>query len=254
MVKIDDTVPEPGYKASDVYAVCGLSYRQLNDWEERGALPESKDRGAKWRKYSLHDLFVIMVLVELKKQFNTPIEKLKFVKSHLTRQGDSRLNALLFQVAGNGISQWLLTDFDQAFVLDSEFEIQEMFDRAYFHSDKQAAYVLLNVTPIIQKIGKVLVEKDIAFPNTLHNALQERKEREAEVLKHVRNNAIKKVEIMINDGSIKTVRVTQKRSINSIHEELKKEHDFQKITYYTQDGKIVEVDQVITFKKKEKKE
>ncbi|MEI2834695.1 MAG: hypothetical protein V9G25_07950 [Acidimicrobiia bacterium] len=71
------------------------------------------------------------------------------------------------KVAGNGISHWLLTDFEKKIVIDSEIEIRDMFDRGDFHSTDQMAYVLLNITPLIQKIGQALVNQEIAFPNAL---------------------------------------------------------------------------------------
>ena len=244
-----DEDTEQIFKASDVKAASGLTYRQLNDWEERGALPESKDRGSKWRRYSMLDLFIIVVLAELKTQFNTPIEKLKFVKGHIEKRGVSRLNALIFQVAGNGISQWLLTDFEKKIVIDSEIEIRDMFDRGDFHSTDQMAYVLLNITPLIQKIGQALVNQEIAFPNVLFNALQARKEMEEEILRHVRNSQIEKVEVLMNDETVKTIKTTRSRDVQTQLKKLLNENDFQTVTITKRDGEIVQIKQTVTHKK-----
>ena len=61
--RIDEDV---ALKASDVRENAGLSYRQLNDWESRGALPEDDDRGAGWRNYTPREVFVVMVMSELR--------------------------------------------------------------------------------------------------------------------------------------------------------------------------------------------
>ena len=148
ILEIDEAI----FKASDVKDASGLTYRQLNDWEERGVLPESKDRGSKWRKYNLHDLFIITVLAQLKSQFNTPTEKLKFIKDRMTKEGISRLNALMVHLTLADVSEWLLTDFEETYLIDSELKIKEMFSRGYFHSEEHVAYVLLNVTPLIQML------------------------------------------------------------------------------------------------------
>ena len=254
------SVDEPSFKASDVKDASGLSYRQLNDWEERGALPESDNRGSKWRKYSPRDLFIIVVLAELKKQYNTPMEKLKYVKDFMSQEGANHLGAMVEKITLLGSSQWLVTDFKDTFIMDSEFEIKDMFDLGFFHTDEHKAYTLLNVTPLVQKLMKVFIKKDIelsTFQYELEAHFMKEKfvqnESEAEVLKKIRDSDITKVEISMHDGTIKTVKVTQKRDAEAMLKELMKEHDFQKISYFTRDGKIVDVEQTFTFKEKKEK-
>lgn len=259
MVDIDaEETDEQIYKAGDVREVSGLSYRQLNDWEMRGALPESKGRepkgeGSQWRKYTFYELFIIAVLAELKRRFDTPTEKLKFIKDSMVRQGISRLNALMFHVSLHGLSQWLLTDFEETFVMDSELGVKEMFEQGYFHSDEQAAYVLLNVTPLIQTMAKLLVKKDIPFSDEIVNALKEQKESDQDLLKKIYGKGVSKVVIQLNDDSIRTVKVTRKRSIKSIVEKLNQEHDYQKVSYLTEAGEVVYVEQTVTYKHEQKK-
>ncbi|HMS25307.1 MAG TPA: MerR family transcriptional regulator [Acidimicrobiia bacterium] len=246
------------YKASDVKAICGLSYRQLNDWEYRGVLPEYVDRGEGWRKYTLYEVFVITVLAELKKQFNTPTKKLKFIKDQLVRKGQGRLNALMFFVI-LGTSQWLLTDFEEVFVLQSEIEIKDMFQQGDFTTEDHAAYVLLNITPLIQKVGSLSIEEELPFDGALFKAFQARSEEENEVLKHVRNDEITKIEILKPDGTVDTIKATQKKSINSVLEELDfvreliPQYSFQTITISIHDGIVARVEQATTEKIKKTK-
>jgi len=68
-------------RASDINRTLELSYRQLNDWEQRGMLkpkfmrPSSKD-GKGWRKFKILDLISLGLLKEIKK-YGIPITKFK---------------------------------------------------------------------------------------------------------------------------------------------------------------------------------
>jgi len=241
------------FKASDIKDICGLSYRQLNDWELRGVLPEYFDRGEGWRKYTFYEVFIISVLAELKKQFNTPTKKLIFVKDQLVRKGSGRLNALMFFVI-LGTSQWLLTDFEDNFILQSEIEISEMFEQGHFTTAEHAAYVFLNLTPLIQKMGGLSVEGELPFDGGLFKAFQARSEEEKEVLKHVRNDEIRKIEVLKPDGTVDTIKATKNRSIETVLEELDflreliPQDSYQTIMVTVHDDRVVRVEQVSTEK------
>ncbi len=74
-------------KASDLRQILDLSYRQINDWDDRGMLKTYREKtggkqGEGWRRFSIMDLIPIAILVELKKQ-GIPISKLKGVVDYL---------------------------------------------------------------------------------------------------------------------------------------------------------------------------
>ena len=67
-----DKITERSLKASDIKRILGLSYRQLNDWEERGILKSRSKRvlGEKakgWRRFSIQDLIPLGILMEAKR-------------------------------------------------------------------------------------------------------------------------------------------------------------------------------------------
>ena len=68
-------------KASDIKRILGISYRQLNDWENRGMLmpkfmrPPEKD-GKGWRKFKILDLVSLGLLKEIKR-YGIPITRFK---------------------------------------------------------------------------------------------------------------------------------------------------------------------------------
>ena len=78
-----ETLTENRLKASDLRDVLGLTYRQINDWDNRGILQtyrsksnDNKDTG--WRKFSVSDLMPLSILVNLKK-LGIPVSRLKKV-------------------------------------------------------------------------------------------------------------------------------------------------------------------------------
>ena len=68
-------------------AVGGISYRQLNDWDSKGALPTQRVRGSGWRKFDSRQLFVILVLAEIRNQFGVSIEKLAWLQKFMLQDG-----------------------------------------------------------------------------------------------------------------------------------------------------------------------
>ena len=237
------------YKASDVKELCGLTYRQLNDWDtKRSLLPENEDRGEGWRKYTLHEVFIISILAELKRKFFTATKKLLFVKERLSSKGDGHMNAMMVHVTLVGVSQWLITDFEDSLEMVSELEISDKLNQGFFHSEDQVGFVMLNITPIIQRMASFLTEKETPLSHDYISSLQEIKEKNDRSLELISGKDITKVEILMKDDTRKTVKVTSKRDVNSIRDELLKEHAFQKISYLAEDEKVVYVEQTVIYK------
>lgn len=248
------------HKAGSIRDLTGLSYRQLNDWEERGALPEVADRGSKWRTYNPREIFILQIMASLRKRYGVPVEKLKFIKDCMTAEGADHLQYAVEKMSMLGVSIWLITDFDRTFLLDTELEISDMFGNAWFHSDQEDGYFLINLTPMIQRLCTSL---DTSISLNLHmrgfqlrglanEAITAKSVSEVEVLKRVRNKDVTRVELTMKDGSVKTTKITRKRDLNSVLEEVIKENDFQNIQFFVRDGKTVEVIQSLTYKESEK--
>ncbi|MBP9115198.1 MAG: MerR family transcriptional regulator [Acidimicrobiia bacterium] len=253
--RIDEDV---ALKASDVRENAGLSYRQLNDWESRGALPEDDDRGAGWRNYTPREVFVVMVMSELRKQYGIPVEKLKYIKDFMLQEGADHFRYCIEKISLLGTSIWLITDFDETFLLDTELEISDMFSLGYFHTEKQKGYCLLNLTPLVQRLVKTLkpdvdleltdsgfqLRAAVRKGTTIQNNL------EAQLLKHVRTEDITKIEIAMDSGEIKTLKVSQDRDVNSDVNDLLAQSDFQNILITHRDGETVRIEQTFTQKGK----
>lgn len=247
-------------KASDVRENAGLSYRQLNDWEARGVLPEDNDRGSGWRNYTPREVFLLMVMGAFRRQYGIPVEKLKYIKECMLQEGADHLRYSVEKISMLGTSIWLITDFKETFLLDTELEISDMYSLGFFHSEEPHGYFLMNLTPLVQKLMKVLrpeIELELSTAGfELRAAVSKgttiRNELEAKLLKHVRAEDITKIEIGMNNGEIKTLKVSQDRDVNSDINELLSESDFQNISITRRDGEQVKIEQTFTEKKKTK--
>jgi hypothetical protein len=139
------------FTASDVRAVGGISYRQLNDWDSKGALPTQPVRGSGWRKFDPRQFFVILVCAEIRKQFGVPIEKLAWLQRFMLQDGANHFVAAVEKMR-HGMAVLILTDLSQQFDMDSDFAIGDLLRLGYCRYDDDQSYVLLLVNPIINKM------------------------------------------------------------------------------------------------------
>ena len=63
-----DSADKRSIQAKDLLFVAGLSYRQLNEWEAKGALPSQRET-AEWRRYTLTEAFVIAIAKTVRDSF-----------------------------------------------------------------------------------------------------------------------------------------------------------------------------------------
>ncbi len=76
--KVFPEVPESMLPSRDLtpkqaMEVTGLSYRQFNDWDERGALPHSRRGKRGWRAFSIQDVVALRLAREFRDDFSTPL-------------------------------------------------------------------------------------------------------------------------------------------------------------------------------------
>jgi DNA-binding transcriptional MerR regulator len=204
-VKISFVKPQPEnskFTASDARKVAGVTYRQLNDWDLKGALPSQRRQISGWRKFDPKQFFVILVCAEIRKQFGVPIEKLASLQKLMLQDGADHFSAAL-KMMRHGLAVLILTDLSQQFDMDADFAIAELLGRGYCRYDKPQSYVLLLVNPIVNKMLKALKEPmrleitDIAY-NALIDAQAVARARdlaELEVLKLMRQPNISKITV-----------------------------------------------------------
>ncbi len=141
----------PTLTASDMRKVGGITYRQLNDWDSKGALPNQREKSAGWRKFDPKQFFVVLVCAEIRKQFGAPIEKLASLQKFMLQDGVNHFSAAV-EMMRHGLAVLILTDLSGQFDMDADFAIGDLLNLGYCRYDEPQSYVLLLVNPLINKM------------------------------------------------------------------------------------------------------
>ena len=194
------------FTAADVRKAGGISYRQLNGWDSKGALPRQRARNSGWRKFDPKQFFVILVCAEIRKQFGVPIEKLAWLQRFMLQYGANHFSAAL-EMMKRGLAVLILTDLSRQFDMDADFAIGDLINMGYCRYDEPQSYVLILVNPIINKM--LLALKDpvrLEINETIYDALIDvkasvtvRDTAELEVLKLMRQSNVSKINITQTD-------------------------------------------------------
>lgn len=139
------------FTASDARAVGSISYRQLNGWDSKGALPGRRKHSSEWRKFDPRQFFVILVCAEIRKRFGVSIDKLAWIQKFMLQDGANHFLAAV-EMMRDGLAVLLLTDLREQFEMNSDFEISDLLRFGYCRYDEEQSYVLLLVNPIINKM------------------------------------------------------------------------------------------------------
>lgn len=144
--------------ASAVRDAAGLSYRQLNDWDAKGVLPESREKEGEWRKFSPRDVFVLMVLAEIRKHFGVPLESLSWVKSFMLQEGANHFQAAVEIMGTLGVSVFIVTDLKKTFFMDPDVEIGKLIQLGMYRGNEPAHFLAIKVNPLVNRLLACLKE------------------------------------------------------------------------------------------------
>jgi len=210
---------ENEYSAKDVQDVAGLSARQQNDWDSRDALPHEREGKEGWRRFSLRDLFVILVCAEMKRQFGISVERLKYVQRIMLQDGANHLKvaAELMAMFGGGV--WLCTNFEDHFIVDSEFEFTNLWRMGAYGPSHDEGLVFLPLNGLVNRLLARLDEPIELKPHDgghklMHELRQIGKVRSAEealVLDLVRSDEVDSVEVVSPDGDVDLIRTSHRK-------------------------------------------
>ena len=87
---------ENSLRANDLLKIAGLTYRQLNDWDERaGILSSDRSSKAGWRRFTGDEALALCICAKLRNHFSIPLDKLHLVlKWLLGKTKDSTLQKM----------------------------------------------------------------------------------------------------------------------------------------------------------------
>ena len=244
------------YSSRDVHAVTGLTPRQLNDWDERGALPHERNGKEGWRRFSARDIFALMVCAEFRRTLGVPVERLKYVKEFMTSDGADHLSAAIQLMDVLGVGIWVMTDFKDTFIMDSELEFHDLWRFGHFGADNESTLAFVNVTPLVNKLLGALKDpielKAHGRGYEILRSLDEMKPtlstEERLVLDLIRGGEVSKVEVVLRSGDVETIRTTARLEAVADLNQILNGEPYQRLTVSKKDGTVVQVEQELTIK------
>ena len=235
--------------ASDLQKAAGLSYRQLNSWDEKGILPESRQE-AGWRKFTANEVFVLLICKELKDRFGISLEKLKTVREYLLQDNHNYLRETIGLTAAAGLTVCLVTDLKEIFIIDNDWEISNFIRGGLLRNEYAQDFIILRLNPLVNSVLKALELETLPTKEDMYDILAAmsfkrtaQNEPEYHLLELVRSKNYRSVTIHLNDGRIIQTDALEELGKNADDgkEILKiiKEKKFQSIIIDLNDGKVV---------------
>jgi DNA-binding transcriptional MerR regulator len=208
---------DQSYTAKDAKDLAGLTYRQLNDWASRGAMPNEDGRDGGWRKFSLRELFALMVGNEIRTRYGIPVERIRYVLDYMATEGANHFEAAV-QLMSLGLHVYLLTDFEHTFVMDSDLEFTDLMQHGYFRADETRPFIFMQLNEIANRLLGVLEKPIHLKAETTGRLYRVKAEGDASIT--VRNQPEIDLLHAIRSGKFDQISVSLKGSdIHEIHSE-----------------------------------
>jgi len=237
------------FRAKDVKEMADLSYRQINDWDQKGAIPDTREDKPGWRNFTPREVFCVLVCAEMRKRFGVPLESLRFLQSCMLRDKANHLSAAVEIIATIGAPVFIVTDFKGFFVMDHTLEISDYFLYGLIGREATGPCVVLEVNPLVNKILESLNPprkldynwEKYRFLLEARNLGNARNPSEYEILQMVRNKTFSKIEIRMQDGTIKHLEAEAEHGPAEVQEvlDLLNSNSYLTISITKHDGQIV---------------
>jgi DNA-binding transcriptional MerR regulator len=243
---------EKPYTARHAKELAGLSYRQLNDWEQRGALPGEDDRdGEGWRRFSPSEMFALMVCGELKREYGIPLEKLKFILESLSGSGGTHLRRAIWLVE-QGVSTLLITDMTKTLMVESDLEVEDLVFSEFFRGNDFKHSLILRLNGLVESFIPLLENHEsrsrddsvYRLKAEVDSALRVHTVAEFELLQAIRNGHFDKITVTIKNRMILEMDAKGFVASDKVHEDdhqvhVPVENTFETLTISRHNGRIV---------------
>lgn len=244
------------FTAREVQQASGLTRRQINDWDGRGALPHEREGDSGWRRFTARDIFILMVCAELRSRFGVSVERIRFVQEFMLQEGADHLQAAIDIMASLGVAVWLLTDFESTFDMDSELEFADQWRHGFYGGERDASFALLKVSPIVNRLLALRSEpthlplhgRGYEVMQEMRDLLAVRSPEEYEALQLIRSGDYERVEIVAPNGKIKTLYATAKVDPTADLSKIAQEHPYQTLIVTRRDGRTVSIERTTSHK------
>jgi DNA-binding transcriptional MerR regulator len=241
---------ERAFSSSELQEAAGLTYRQINDWDDRGALPNDREGDRGWRKFSLREIFIVMVCNEIHLQFGVPVARLQFVQECMLQDDADHLSAAIQLMSVLGVGVWLMTDLEETFVMGSELEFRNLMEPGYLRAETERGYLFVNLTPLVNRLFEVSDEGETIKPHgrgyeilrELRSQESVRNAAELKVLKAIREGAFDRIEITLDNGNVRTLHKIDHPDISMSIDAFVKEHPYQSLNIAVRQGGVASLE------------
>ncbi len=196
------------FSAGEAKELSGLSSRQLNDWEARGAVQSERAKAGEWRKFTAKQAFALVVASELRRVCHVPVGQVSWIVDFMNQEKANHFEAAL-DLMKAGLHVFLLTDLERTFVMDSDLEIQDLMMHGFFRTESHSSHVLLRLNHLVNRLLGLKGIPPLEASRDFYEAtmrgraqLSVRTRAEMEVLQAVRTGGFDKVEIKLKDGKV----------------------------------------------------
>lgn len=229
--------------------VADMTYRQLNEWDQKGVLPHDREGDRGWRRFSPNQIFTLMVCRALQKRFGTPLPLLKLVISKMNESGVNYANWVSERVFSLGVGVWLVTDFTETFFIDDEVGLSARIGGGLFSRSEPNGYAMLRVDPLLDMLTQRLGNDPLEMHGIGYALIREGygvlDSPERELLRNIRGGEFRSIEVALDDGEIRTIKKTSSVEPEADIAALLREQKYQRISIVRTDGKTVSVERQI---------
>ena len=210
-------------------------------------MANDQQRGEKWRKFSRRDVFALMVCYEIRKRLGIPVSKLKFVSDFMKKDDTDHFDASV-RYMNRGLTIFLLTDFEDTFIVGSDIEFEDLMTSGCFRADHPQAYVFLRLNDIVNRLLSELKEPELKPCEDIYEKLHSANAQitactvaEMKVLDLLRQRNHDQITIRLKDGKITRVETEGEVPVKTLDEPTitAKHSDFETVTITREYGKVI---------------
>jgi len=219
------------------------SYRLINHWTKVAIIPDTRETGSEWRRFTFREASWVSIVCDLRK-LGFSIENIRKSKEALGIESSPN-NLSLFEyylILSLGelpIYALFFSDGTAELLDEDEFNDTKMLSDLFVQS-----FIVINLNNIVQR----LIYKDYPIPPTFRT-VEQLTEEEKNILEMVHNKKIHKIEIQRTDGENVIVKSSEKMNVSEAKiKEMLKDNPFQTITVETQNGNTVSIERTVRRK------
>ena len=238
--------------ASDLNKASGMSYRQLNSWDEKGAIPSSRDTVDAWRKFTPDDFFTILICKELRDKFGVSFESIKRLQDKFEKDKFNNLQHTINCITPAGYTVCLFTDLQDDFYILNDLDMAALIQTGFFRKKNAKDFLILRLNPLVNKIFELLKKPPLPDGDAWYEKLFElqgkavvKNDAEFHLLSLVRSKDFRSITVHLKDGRIYQTDSYEElaEKVDGSNELMKiiKEKQYQSVSIDLADGEVIRI-------------